>query len=241
MALLRLQVFLSRSGACSRRKALDVIFAGRVSVNGRCVTEPSFAVRPGTDRVFFDGRPVGSAVKAYVLLHKPKGVVTTKRDRFAAKTIPDLLPEDLKNLNPVGRLDKDTTGLLLLTNDGDLAHQLMHPSFGVDKIYRVYLDRPLAAVDQKKLERGVVLDGKRTLPCRIRRGAEDVEVTLHEGRKRQIRRMFDKAGYVVKELKRLRHGPLDLGDLESGAYRRLSPREISVLKAFAARAAFRKK
>ena len=148
---MRLQVFLSRSGASSRRKALDIIFAGRVSVNGRVVTEPSFCVHPESDRVLLDGRPVEAGEKTYLLFHKPKGVVTTKRDRFAAKTVLDFFPEDLKHLNPVGRLDKDTTGLLLLTNDGDLAHRLMHPSFDVEKVYRVRLDRALSPGDKKRL------------------------------------------------------------------------------------------
>ncbi len=229
---MRLQVFLSRSGACSRRKALVVVFDGRVSVNGRVVGEPSFPVNPEEDRVLLDGRPVGPGDKAYVLFHKPKGVVTTKRDRFADKTVLDFFPTDLKHLNPVGRLDKDTTGLLFLTNDGDLAHRLMHPSFDVDKVYRVRCDRALGPADKRKLEKGVVLDGKRTLPCRIAgRGAADIEVTIHEGRKRQVRRMFALLGYCVQELQRIRHGPLALGDLKPGSWRRLAPHEIQGLKA----------
>ncbi len=228
---IRLQVFLSRSGASSRRKALAVIFAGRVSVNGRVITEPSFIVHPESDRVLLDGRLLESGEKAYLLFHKPKGVVTTKRDRFAAKTVLDFFPEDLKHLNPVGRLDKETTGLLLLTNDGDLAHRLTHPSFDVEKVYRVRLDRALGPADKKKLEKGVVLDGKSTLPCRIGgRGAADIQVTIHEGRKRQIRRMFALLGYAVEELKRVRHGPLVLGDLKPGSWRRLTPHEIQILK-----------
>ncbi len=230
---MRLQVFLSRSGACSRRKALAVVFAGRVSVNGRVISEPSFLVLPEKDRVLLDGRPVGPREKAYVLFHKPKGVVTTKRDRFADKTVLDFFPTDLRHLNPVGRLDKDTTGLLFLTNDGDLAHRLMHPSFDVEKVYRVRLDRPLSPADKTKLEKGVVLDGKRTLPCRIGgRGAADIEMTIHEGRKRQVRRMFAFLGYAVEELKRIRHGPLVLGNLKPGSWRRLAPHEIQALQAF---------
>ncbi len=228
---MRLQVFLSRSGASSRRGALTLIFAGRVSVNGRVITEPSFIVRPESDRVFLDGRPLGPHEKAYVLFHKPKGVVTTKRDRFAAKTVLDFFPEELRHLNPVGRLDKDTTGLLLLTNDGDLAYRLTHPSFDVEKVYRVRLDKALSPADKKKLEKGVVLDGKRTLSCRIGgRSAAQIEMTIHEGRKRQIRRMFALLGYAVEELERVRHGPLALGDLKPGSWRRLTPDEIQALK-----------
>jgi len=239
---MRLQVFLSRSGACSRRKALDVIFAGRVSVNGRVTAEPSVSVDPEKDRVALDGRPVGLSEKAYVLFHKPQGVVTTKSDRFADKTVWDCLPADLRCLNPVGRLDKDTTGLLLLTNDGDLAHRLMHPSFDVDKVYRAHLDRPLRPADQKKLEKGVILDGALTLPCRMRSlEAATVEVTIHEGRKRQVRRMFASLGYAVEELERIRHGPLALGDLKPGSWRPLTPDEIQTLKVFTTKAVCRKK
>jgi len=200
-------------------------------VNGRVISEPSFSVRPGTDSVLLDGRRVETGASITVLFHKPKGVVTTKRDRFAAKTVLDYFPETLKHLNPVGRLDKDTTGLLFLTNDGALAHRLTHPSFRVDKVYHARLDKALSPADKKTLEGGVLLDGKKTLPCRIGgRGPQRVEVTIREGRKRQIRRMFAVRGYTVKELKRVRHGPLALGDLRPGAWRRLTPREIQVLK-----------
>ena len=240
MAPVRLQVFLSRSGACSRRTALDIIFAGRVCVNGRRVTEPSVEVFPEKDRVLLDGRPVGPAAKEYILFHKPKGVVTTKSDRFAAKTVLDFFPAELKHLNPAGRLDKDTTGLLLMTNDGDLAYRLTHPSFDVAKVYRARLDRPLAAADRRALEAGVVLDGKPTRPCALRPEGALVEVTLHEGRKRQIRRMFAARGYTVEELERLRHGPLALGGLAPGAWRRLTAQELSALTAFASQAPSRK-
>ncbi|MGE5279462.1 MAG: pseudouridine synthase [Deltaproteobacteria bacterium] len=240
MGSVRLQVFLSRSGACSRRQALVIVFAGRVSVNGRRVTEPSFAVSPEKDRVFLDGRPLpaqgerGPAAKDYVILHKPKGVVTTKSDRFAARTVLDLLPDELRHINPAGRLDKDTTGLLFLSNDGDLVHRLTHPSFDVEKVYRARLDKPLAAADKKTLEAGIVLDGRRTRPCSLRAEGLEVEVTLHEGRKRQIRRMFALCGYAVKELHRLRHGPLTLGALAPGAWRRLTGVEVAALKDYAA-------
>jgi pseudouridine synthase len=226
MSGLRLQVFLSRSGACSRRKALEIVFSGRVTVNGRCVREPSFSVDPQVDRVCLDATPLGAAPPVYIVLHKPKGVVTTKSDRFAEKTVLDLLPEDLRHLNPVGRLDKDTTGLLLLTNDGDAAYRLTHPSVGVDKVYRVRLDKRLDDDDRKRLEAGVFLDGKKTRPCRMRLRGADVEVTLHEGRKRQVRRMFALLGYGVEELARLRHGPLTLGALAPGRWRRLTSREV---------------
>jgi 23S rRNA pseudouridine2605 synthase len=239
---MRLQVFLSRSGACSRRKALTLIFAGRVRVNGRSITEPSFDICPDKDRVLLDSRPLAVAVFSYILFHKPSGVVTTKSDRFAQRTVLDCLPEEMKHLNPVGRLDKDTTGLLLMTNDGDLAHHLMHPSFDVEKVYRVRLDKPLEPSDAEKLEKGVVLEAKKTRPCRIRpQGAGDIEVTIHEGRKRQVRRMFALLGYAVKTLVRVRQGPLALGDLEPGGWRPLTDREVRALKGAAATPSARRK
>ncbi|MFH0877827.1 MAG: pseudouridine synthase, partial [Candidatus Omnitrophota bacterium] len=133
---MRLQVFLSHSGVCSRRKALTFIQTGKVTVNSKIILEPSCAVEPSCDCVCLCDQRVGAPEKIYILLNKPKGVVTTVRDRFAFKTVMDLLPKGTRNVFPVGRLDKDTTGLLLLTNDGVLAHRLMHPSFEIQKIYR---------------------------------------------------------------------------------------------------------
>jgi 23S rRNA pseudouridine2605 synthase len=223
---LRLQVFLSRSGVCSRRDAMALIFSGRVGVNGVVITEPSFDVNE-TDAVVCDGASVSLASKIYILLHKPKGVITTKSDRFAEKTVLDLLPKHLRHVHPVGRLDKDTTGLLLLTNDGGLTHRLSHPSFETQKLYRCLLHKELAPSDEALLEKGVMIDGKLTAPCRIKRlGARWVEVVLHEGRKRQIRRMFALAGYHVNELARIEQGILKLGDLEPGQWRYLSREEI---------------
>lgn len=227
---MRLQVFLSHNGVCSRRQALDYIFSGRVCVDGIKVTEPSSDVDPLVQRVDVDGRPVRAAKKIYILLHKPAGVVSTVRDRFADKTVLDLLPRHLRGVYPVGRLDKDTTGLLLLTNDGDLTHQLLHPSFEVKKVYQATLDRNLDAQDRLRLERGVLLEGKKTHPCRLKKTADkECIVTIHEGRKRQIRRMFDVLRYRVTRLKRLQHGLLELGSLAEGQWRYLSRSEVERL------------
>lgn len=224
---MRLQVYLSHSGACSRRAALDIILAGRVSVNQKKIAEPSFGIDPFVDKICLDGKPLSLPQKITILLHKPQGVVTTKSDPFASRTVLDLLPEKFKHVFPVGRLDRDTTGLLLLTNDGPLAHHLIHPSFEVDKVYRAVLDRPLAQEDRRHLEKGILMEDKKTSPCRIKfLGASCVEITIHEGRKRQIRKMFALLRYHVQELCRIQQGSLTLGNLKPGEWRFLTEEEV---------------
>jgi len=223
---MRLQVFLSRSGICSRRKAFEYVQSGRVSVKGRVIQEPSFAVTPD-DEVFLDGKIVASSEKAYVLLNKPAGVITTTKDKFAKRKITDMLPPILKALKPVGRLDRDTTGLLILTNDGELAFRLTHPSFEIEKIYQVVLDKALSLADKTAIEKGVVLDGKKTYPAQIKNiMGNALDIVLHEGRKRQVRRMFSEFGYRVCSLSRLSQGSLKLGDLKAGQWRFLKKEEI---------------
>lgn len=162
-------------------------------------------------------------------MHKPKGVTTTKKDRFAKKTVMDLLPPGFRHLNPVGRLDKDTTGLLLLTNDGDMINRFTHPRFNIEKIYKVWLDKRLRSYDRERLEKGVVLDGRYTAPCRIRmKSGNALEMTLREGRKRQIRMMFSRIGYSVVRLKRLEEGHLSLGTLPEAMWRPLTREEIKL-------------
>jgi 23S rRNA pseudouridine2605 synthase len=229
---MRLQVFLSHAGVSSRRKALEIIQSGQVIVNGHKVTEPSFDVDPAKDTVVCNGQKVGLSQKIYILLHKPEGVVSTVKDRFAEKTVIDLLPVELRGVYPVGRLDKDSTGLLVLTNDGPLAHRLSHPSFETEKEYRVFLNRPLTGEDRRTLEAGVMIEGERTAPCRIKIFSDAViDVILHEGRKRQIRRMLALFRYHVVSLQRIRQGFLTLGDLAPGAWRLLTPEEIKKLTA----------
>lgn len=223
---MRLQVFLSSSGIASRRSAVDIIKSGRVRVNNRLVFEPSHRVIQEKDKVYFDDRRVFPKEKIYIILHKPKRVTTTKKDKFAEKTVMDLLPRRFRYLNPVGRLDKDTTGLLLLTNDGSVINRLTHPKFKVDKIYVVHLNRKLAVSDKLRLEEGVSLDGRRTAGCRVQLGpGKTLKITIHEGRNRQIRRIFAKAGYSVKGLKRLKEGMLTLGSLPEGTWRFLTKEE----------------
>ena len=232
---LRLQVFLSRNGVCSRRKALEWIKQGRVQLNGHLVKEPSTPVNPSSDRVEVNGQPVHQTVYTYIMLNKPGGTVTTTADRHAEKTVLDLLPEELRHLNPVGRLDKDTEGLLLLTNDGDLLYRLTHPKFNVDKTYFVRIKGCLSPEDKNHLEKGVPIEGKMTAPAKIRNlktvsGRSEFEIIIHEGRKRQIRLMIQSLGHEVIYLKRIIQGPLRLADLQSGQWRSLNRKEIELLK-----------
>ena len=180
--------------------------------------------------MLLNGEKVVLREKTYILLNKPPGVITTRKDRFAGKTVLDILPERFRYLYPVGRLDKDTTGLLLLTNDGELTHRLTHPRFEVDKLYQAVLDKPLKNSDLNRLEKGIPIDGMPTAPCKIRcRDSSTVEIILHEGRKRQIKRMFSVLGYKVVDLRRLQESHLTLGDLKPGQWRFLSQREIEGL------------
>jgi pseudouridine synthase len=229
---MRLNRYLALCGLGSRRHCEELILAGRVEVNGRRVRQLATKVAE-TDEVTVDGRPVRPAEKPiYVMLNKPAGVVTTARDERQRKTVVDLVPER-QRIFPVGRLDKDTEGLLLLTNDGELAYRLTHPRFEIDKVYRVRLDRSLKPADRRRLEQGVALDGRKTSPARLQQ-VDDVGrewlVTIHEGRKRQIRRMFSVLGYRVVYLRREQLGPVCLGDLPVGAWRYLTAAEVSHLK-----------
>ncbi len=228
---MRLQTFLSKAGIASRRGAVDIIKSGRISVDGKKIFEPSFKIDPEKNTVLYDKKRVFLKEKKYVMLNKPKGVTSTRKDPFAEKTVMDCLPQDLRYLNPVGRLDKDTTGLLLLTNDGELINKLTHPRFNIKKLYIVELDKRLDLGHKNKLEKGVLIDGKPTAPCSIGyREKNKVEITLREGRKRQVKRMFKKAGYKVVGLKRSGEGALSLGALPLGKWRFLTKEEVSGLK-----------
>ncbi|HRZ39966.1 MAG TPA: pseudouridine synthase [Candidatus Omnitrophota bacterium] len=231
----RLQVFISHSGFCSRRKAMDLIRSGMVTVNGKTVFEPSFPIVADRDRVCAGGRTVRVQRHEYVMLHKPAGFVTSRADQFAKRIVTDLLPPSLKGLNPVGRLDKDTEGLLLLTNDGDFLYALTHPKFDVGKRYEVWVEGALTEQDAKKLCAGISLDGRKTSPAQLSRrsvksGKTRFELLIHEGRKRQIRRMCESLGRKVVYLKRIQHGPLRLGGLARGKWRHLSLEEVKQLK-----------
>ena len=224
---MRLQVFLSHSGVSSRRASKNIISSGRISVNHKKVFNASFKIDPEKDKVFLDNKRITIKEKIYIMLHKAKGVTTTKSDPFADKTVMECLPDKFRHLNPVGRLDKDTTGLLVLTNDGELINRLTHPRYQVEKLYGLRLDKRLTLQDKAKIEKGFILEEKHTAPCKIKlKEGLNLEITMREGRKRQIKRMFKKIGYNVIALKRLKEGGLGLGSLPEGKWRFLTNEEL---------------
>ncbi|HEU4979031.1 MAG TPA: pseudouridine synthase [Solirubrobacteraceae bacterium] len=234
---MRLAKHLAHAGVASRRAAERLIEQGRVTVGGEVVTDPARDVS-GDDAVAVDDRPLAAAPPRRVVfvLNKPPGVVSTARDTHDRRTVVDLVPH-AQRLYPVGRLDADTTGLILLTDDGDLAHRLTHPSFEVPKTYRARVENgPLRAPALRALREGVDLDDGRTAPARVRQVEPGLlELTIHEGRKRQVRRMCAAVGHPVVELTRVAFGPLRLGDLRSGEHRELTPAEVERLRSPSAR------
>ncbi|MER3405750.1 MAG: pseudouridine synthase [Chloroflexota bacterium] len=237
---IRLQRFLSMAGVASRRDAEELIRAGRVTVNG-VRAELGMKVNPETDRVEVDGKPVRLRTRHYYLaLHKPPGYLSTLEDPQGRKTIVDLLPAALRaeRLYPAGRLDNDSEGLMLLTTDGEWAHRVMHPSHGHEKEYLVLVSGRPERHALQRLEEGIELDGEKTAPAQIVVRRTDgrntwLTVVLREGRKRQIRRMFEAIGHPVLRLIRQRIGPVRLGRLKPGQYRPLTPRERQVLRLLA--------
>jgi 23S rRNA pseudouridine2605 synthase len=225
--LVRLNTYLARAGVASRRAADDLIKAGRVTVNSERGQLNTFISRG--DRVEVDGREVAPQRLAYVLLHKPPGTVTTARDPQGRPTVVDLV--DLaERVVPVGRLDADTTGALLLTNDGPLAHRLAHPRYGVEKVYEAEVEGEPDAAALRRLAEGVDLDDGRTAPAEARLLAPaTIELTLHEGRKHQVKRMCAAVGHPVRRLQRSRYAGLTLEGLEPGRWRELEPSEVARL------------
>ncbi|HVH51560.1 MAG TPA: pseudouridine synthase [Gaiellaceae bacterium] len=225
---MRLNAYLARAGIASRRAADELIKAGRVRVNGEPGQLNTFV--GATDRVEVDGTEVFPQKLTYLLLHKPAGVVTTARDPHGRPTVVELVPREPRVV-PVGRLDADTTGALLLTNDGPLAHTLAHPRYGVEKVYEVDLDRDPNDEALRALAEGVDLDDGRTAPARVRRlGRGRIELVLHEGRNRQVKRMLEAVGHPVVRLHRSAYAGLTLAGLEPGVYRELTRDEISALQ-----------
>ena len=224
---MRLNAYLARAGVASRRRADELIKAGRVVVNGEPGRLNTFVERG--DRVEVDGKPVVPQRLTYVLLNKPTATVTTARDPQGRPTVVDLidLPE---RVVPVGRLDADTTGALLLTNDGPLAHRLAHPRYGVEKVYEVDVEGRPDDAALRRLGEGVELDDGRTAPARVRRLAPSkIELTLHEGRKHQVKRMLAAVGHPVCRLHRSTYAGLTLEGLEPGRWRELEPSEVQRL------------
>ncbi len=227
---MRLAKYLAHAGVASRRAAEELVRAGRVQVAGEVVVDPARDVDDHSG-VTFDGEGVGGAEDRVVYaLHKPLGVVSTADDPQGRPTVVSLVHET-RRLYPVGRLDVDSSGLILLTNDGDLAHRLTHPSFEVPKTYRVTIARPVPDRAVRALREGVRLEDGTTAPARVRRLAPDrLEVTIHEGRNRQIRRMLEAVGHRVTSLQRISYGALELGAMGRGTVRRLTPAEVATLR-----------
>jgi 23S rRNA pseudouridine2605 synthase len=224
----RLNAYLARAGVASRRKADDLIKAGRVTVNGEPGRLNTFV--ESRDRVEVDGRPVAKQRLTHLLLHKPAGVVTTARDPQGRPTVVELVPDDPRVV-PVGRLDADTTGALLLTNDGELAHRLAHPRYGVEKTYVVEVEGDPDGDALARLERGVELEDGVTAPARARRlRGGVVELTIHEGRNRQVKRMLAAVGHPVLRLHRSAYAGLGVDGLAPGEWRPLAPGEVSRLR-----------
>ena len=229
---MRLNAYLARAGVASRRKADELILAGRVTVNGAAVQLNTFVT--AADVVEVDGTPVEKQRLSYVLLHKPAGVVTTAHDPGGRATVVDLVVHDARVV-PVGRLDADTTGALLLTNDGPLAHRLAHPRYEVDKVYEVDVEGQPSDHVLRQLAEGIELDDGRTAPALARRlGPSRIELTLHEGRKHQVKRMCEAVGHPVRSLHRSRYASLTLDGLAPGEWRELSEDEVEALKRLSA-------
>lgn len=233
---MRLQKYLAQCGVASRRHAEEMIAQGEVLVNGQKITQMGTQVEEG-DEVRVSGRVVRpETVKKYVIYHKPAGEVTTVSDPEGRATVLDHFKDYPVRLFPVGRLDYDSEGLLLLTNDGELAEKMMHPSNEVDKAYLVRVAGEVTMDEVRTLRAGVVLDDRRTSPAKVRvvklePDATMVLVTIHEGRNRQVRRMFETVNRQVLALRRVKFGPLELGDLKRGMWRELDEQEIENLKA----------
>jgi 23S rRNA pseudouridine2605 synthase len=233
---MRLQKFMATAGVASRRASEAVIAAGRVTVNGETITDPARDVTD-EDEIRVDGRPISApeiGERVVYAVNKPAGVVSTARDPQGRTTVVSLVRVAAR-LYPVGRLDADSTGLILLTNDGELAHRLTHPRFEVPKTYRARLDgSPITDTKIRALRSGVMLEDGRTAPARVRRiGARaenTIELTIHEGRNRQVRRMCEAVGHRVRTLSRTAFGTLELGQIPVGGSRRLSPTEVNALR-----------
>jgi 23S rRNA pseudouridine2605 synthase len=236
---IRLQKIISAAGVASRRAAEKLISEGRVSVNGRTVTELGTKADPATDDIRVDERRVKAAQRhRYFLLNKPRGYITTRSDPERRPTVLDLVKGVREYLYPVGRLDFDSEGLLILTNDGDLAALLTHPRHEVERVYEAQVLGVPDAHDLERLARGIVIDGRRTGPAQIellperrtQEGTSIIRVTIHEGRTRQVRKMCDAIGHPVRALRRVRIGPIADKNLRVGTYRELTAEEVRHLK-----------
>ncbi len=231
---MRINKYIAQGGKYSRRKADELVVAGKVTVNNKVITELGWEIRR-RDVVKVEGKTVVAPENfEYVRFYKPIGYITTKSDEKGRKTIYDIIPKEYVHLKPVGRLDKDSSGLILLTNDGDLINTLTHPSIKVPKVYRVTTDGDIQAEHLEKFAKGVKIDGK-VAYCDSEilekaRNLTTLEITLYQGLNRQIRKMFETQGFKVKSLKRIRHATLNLGGLNKGQCKIIRPKQVQELK-----------
>lgn len=233
--LIRLQKYLAEAQVASRRKAEEIILQGRVRVNGEIITELGTKVESDRDIVTVDGKKVQISKKmVYIMLNKPEGCVTTVKDQFERKSVLDYVSDVKERVYPVGRLDYDTSGLLLLTNDGDLTYKLTHPKHNIEKTYIAMVDREPSMEDLENFKKGLFIDGRKTAPAEIeivkKSKLTTLNIKIHEGRNRQVRKMCAAIGCNVVRLKRISEGNLELGKLEKGTYRYLTDEEIKYLK-----------
>lgn len=233
----RLQKVLAHAGVASRRKCEELILQGKVEVNDQVVTTLGVKVDPDVDVIKVNGRPIRKEQKVYIVLHKPKGVITSVKDPKGRRVVTDYLKGIKERVYPVGRLDYDTEGLLLLTNDGEFANLLMHPSHHVPRTYHAYVKGVPHGDVLDKLREGIMLDDGITMPAEVEyydvapgESSSIISITIYEGRNRQVRRMFDKVGYPVYRLKRIQFGTLFLQGLPRGKYRLLSAQEVKELR-----------
>lgn len=229
-----MQTILAQAGVASRREAVKIIESGRVKVDGNVILEKGFRADPSKHSIAVDNKPINKEVKRYYLLNKPAGWLSTAKDTHGRRKITDIFNDVAERVYPVGRLDKDTTGAIIVTNDGSLAHKLSHPSFEVDKVYIARINGKLSAKEIASLEKGIEIEGKATSPCRVSLVKEHFsgacyEVLIHEGRKRQVRNMFAAFGKKVTELKRVKYAFLTLKGLQEGEYRPLTGKEVERL------------
>lgn len=237
----RLQKIISRAGAASRREAERMILAGRVQLNGQVVTELGVQAEAGQDEIAIDGQVLQLAVpRLYFLLNKPQGYISAVKDDRGRKTVVELLPEVKEYIYPVGRLDYDTEGLLILTNDGEMMNGLLHPSYEIDKTYIAQVQGVVKQGQLQKLAEGILLEDGMTAPAQVKllKQAKDnssclVQLTIHEGRNRQVRRMLQAVGHKVLKLRRVGFAGLDLQGVAPGSYRELKPEEVAALKKLA--------
>lgn len=232
---MRINKYIAHAGLASRRKAEEFIKQGLVTINGQVVTELATTVKQG-DKVEVSGTPIYNEEKVYYLLNKPRGVISSVSDDKGRQTVVDLLPQVKERIYPVGRLDWDTSGLLILTNDGDFTDKMIHPKNEIDKVYLARISGLATKENLRPLTRGLVIDGKKTKPARYTiiktdrdKNRSIVELTIHEGRNHQVKKMFETIGLPVEKLSRIRFGTLDLTGLRPGESRRLNKKEISQL------------